>query len=153
MMSTGLPCDQLAGSTASSSRSAASLSVASGTPWAAAASAAITPAPPPLVRMVTRSPIGARKRVSTSAARNSCSRLSTRSMPARAMAASYTSSEPASAPVCEAAARLPCSLRPALTTITGLLRAAARAADMNLRAPSIASMYSRMARVCGSLAR
>ena len=37
------------------------------------------------------------------------------------------------APVCEAAARWPCAERPDFTTITGLLRAAARAADMNLR--------------------
>jgi hypothetical protein len=36
-----------------------------------------------------------------------------------------------------------------LTTITGLLRAAARAADMNLRGASIDSMYSRIERVCG----
>ena len=100
-----------------------------------------------------RSPIGAVWRVRISAARNSSSRLSTRSMPARAMAASTTSSAPASAPVWEAAAFWPCALRPALMTITGLLRAAARAADMNLRAWSIDSMYSRMARVRASLPR
>ena len=69
------------------------------------------------------------------------------------MAASNTMSEPASAPVCEAAAFTPWAERPALTTITGLLRAAARAADMNLRGDSIDSMYSKMDRVCASLAR
>ena len=37
------------------------------------------------------------------------------------------------ADLCELAARRPCCERPDLTTITGLLRAAARAADMNLR--------------------
>ena len=153
MMSTGLPRDQLAGSTLSRSRMRPSPSSASGTLCAAAASAAITPTPPPLVRMVILSPMGDLKRVRISAARNSSSRLSTRSMPARAMAASTTLSAPASAPVCEAAAFWPCSLRPALTTITGLLRAAERAADMNLRAWSTDSMYSRMARVWGSLAR
>jgi hypothetical protein len=60
-------------------------------------------------------------------------------MPARAMAASNTKSDPAIAPVCEAAASWPSGERPALTTITGLLRAAARAADMNLRGDSIDS--------------
>ena len=65
------------------------------------------------------------------------------------MAASSTRSEAASAPVCEAAAAWPWAERPALTISTGLLRAAARAADMNLRAPSTDSAYSRMARVCG----
>ena len=64
-----------------------------------------------------------------------------------------TRSDVASAPVCEAAARCPGLDRPPLTTITGLLRAAARAADMNLRGALIDSMYSRMARVCGSPAR
>ena len=48
-MSTGLACDQLAGSTASSLRSVASLKLASSTHACAAASSAITPAPPPLV--------------------------------------------------------------------------------------------------------
>ena len=66
--------------------------------------------------------------------------MSTRSMPARRIAASTTWSAPASAPVCEAAAFCPCAERPALTTMTGLLRAAARAADMNLRAELTDSM-------------
>ena len=74
-------------------------------------------------------------------------------MPARRIAASNTMSDPASAPVCEAAALCPPPARPALTTITGLLRAAARAADMNLRGASIDSMYSRIERVRASLAR
>jgi hypothetical protein len=61
-------------------------------------------------------------------------------MPARRIAASKTTSEPASAPVCDAAACNPLPARPALTTITGLFRAAARAADMNFRGDSIDSM-------------
>ncbi len=64
-------------------------------------------------------------------------------MPARAKAASYTRS---------ASAGRPGAARPERTTITGLLRAAARAADMNLRGDSTASMYSRMERVRESLA-
>lgn len=82
----------------------------------------------------------ARKCASVSAARNSSCKVSTRSMPARRMAASKTRSEPARTPVCEAAAFGPRPARPAFTTITGLLRAAARAADMNLRGASSASM-------------
>ncbi len=74
-------------------------------------------------------------------------------MPARRMAASYTASEPARAPVWEAAARAPSAMRPAFSTTVGLLRAAARAADMNLRAWRTSSMYSKMAEVSGSLAR
>ena len=118
----------------------AASSGASGTSSVAAASAAITPAPPPLVRTIRRSARLSRKRESVSAARNRSCKVFTRSMPARAMAASNTASEPASAPVCEAAACCPAAERPALTTITGLFRAAARAADMNLRGASMLSM-------------
>ena len=49
-------------------------------------------------------------------------------MPARRTAASNTVSEPASAPVWDAAALAAPGVRPALTTMTGLLRDAARAA-------------------------
>ena len=73
-------------------------------------------------------------------ARNKSCKESTRNMPARAMAASNTSSAPVSLPVWEAAARRPWAERPDLTTMTGLLRAAARAADMNLRGLSMLSM-------------
>ncbi len=97
--------------------------------------------------------MSASKRASVSAATNSSCSVSTRSMPARRIAASNTRSEPARAPVCDAAAWAPLAERPAFTTITGLLRAAARAADMNLRGDSIDSMYSRIERVDASLAR
>ncbi len=76
-------------------------------------------------------------------------------MPARRNAASYTASEVATevalvvagatapsvepAPVCARAARAASATLPALITSTGFLRAAARAADMNLRALAIAS--------------
>ncbi len=79
------------------------------------------------------------RRSSVSAASKSCCNVSTRSMPARRTAASNTASEPASAPVCEAAAACPWAERPAFTRMTGLLRAAARAADMNLRGAVIDS--------------
>ena len=157
MMSTGFAPDQVGGSSASSWLRNASLKARSGTPASAAASAAITPAPPPLVIRVRASSLPSSrlpdKRASVSAAMNRSCKVSTRSMPARRMAASKTMSEPASAPVCEAAACMPFPARPAFTTITGLLRAAARAADMNLRGDSIDSMYSRIERVRPSLAR
>ena len=55
-------------------------------------------------------------------------------LPARRTAASNTSSSLASAPLSLATARTPSSKARDLSTSTGLLRAAARAADMNLRA-------------------
>ena len=140
MMSSGLACDQLLGSTAFSPSSVAGDNVARVTPMCSAASAAMTPAPPPLVTISNASAWLVRKRVSVSAARNSCCSVSTRNMPARAIAASYARSDPARAPVCEAAALAPRSDLPALTTMTGLLRAAARAADMNLRGDVTDSM-------------
>ena len=106
----------------------------------AAPSAAITPAPPPLVTIMRRSPRNSAPRARVSAAPNNSRRVSTRSIPARRIAASKTSSAPASAPVCEAPPWPPRRARPAFTTMTGLLRAAARAADMNLRAVLIDSM-------------
>jgi hypothetical protein len=153
MMSIGFACDQVGGSTASSRARSSGLSARSGTPASAAASAAITPAPPPLVIKVKVSSRLLPKRASVSAAMNRSCSVSTRSMPARRITASITTSDPAIAPVCDAAACSPLPARPALTTITGLLRAAARAADMNLRGASIDSMYSRMERVRPSLAR
>jgi hypothetical protein len=73
-------------------------------------------------------------RASVSTAANSWSVVYTRSMPARRIAASYTSSGRASTPDRQAPAVGASSERPALRIKVGLLRAAARAADMNLRA-------------------
>ena len=103
--------------------------------------------------MAIRSPSQAWGKASVCAASNNASSVSTRSMPARRTAASNTVSEPASAPVWDAAALAAPGVRPALTTMTGLLRDAARAADMNLRPAFTDSAYRRMARVPGSLAR
>ena len=65
---------------------------------------------------------------------------STRSTPQRRKAASSTSSLPVRLPVCEAAARAAASVRPALITMIGLVRATSRAADRNDRASPIDSM-------------
>ena len=92
------------------------------------------PGPAPFDRISRRSPYSGLAWARVSTAENSCSVVNTRSMPARRIAASNTSSAPASSPVSLAAARTPFATRPAFSTRVGLLRAAARAADMNLRA-------------------
>ena len=107
MMSTGLPCDHVAGSTSSRRRRVSGERSARVPPRSVRASAASTAAPPPLVMMARRSPLKGWARASVSAASKRSVRVSTRSMPARRMAASKTRSEPASAPVCEAAALAP----------------------------------------------
>ncbi len=142
-MSTGLPCDQVAGRHWPSSCTLPALSSASLPPPSESASAASTPAPPPLVRTARRSPHQRCAWAKVSTASNCASSVSTRNMPARRTAASNTVSDPAMAPVCDAAALAPSGARPALTRMTGLLRAAARVADMNLRAALTDSTYSR----------
>ena len=64
----------------------------------------------------------------------------TRSTPPRRNAASNTSSLPANAPVCDAAARDAASDRPALITMMGLLKPISRAAERNERASPTDSM-------------
>ena len=73
-------------------------------------------------------------------------------MPARRSAASTTASAPASPPVWVSAASAACGLRPAFNAITGFSRAAARAAERNLRGAGIVSSCNRMARVAPSMA-
>ena len=97
-------------------------------------SVAMTPTPPPLVRMASLSPTSLRCRASISAALKRSFSSRTRNKPARRNAASKAASAPAKAPVCESAALAPVALRPALTTMTGLDLAARRAADMNFGA-------------------
>ena len=65
---------------------------------------------------------------------------STRSTPTRRNAASRTSSEPVSEPVCEAAALAAWAVRPGLMTMIGLVSATSRAADRKARASPIVSM-------------
>ncbi len=57
-------------------------------------------------------------------------------MPSWRRAASHTASAPVIEPVCEAAARLPASLRPTLTMTIGLSSWAARAASARSLTPS-----------------
>ena len=72
MMSIGLPCDHCGGSSRFSEEIVLSESCASGTPFSAALSAAITPGPPPLVRIASLSPSPRRPLASTRAAAKSC---------------------------------------------------------------------------------
>ena len=139
-MSTGLPRLQSAGSAASSRASVSAESSARFAGPSISRSTASTPAPPPLVTIATRARWSGRNRATVSAAANISASPRTRRMPARRSAASRTSSEPESAPVCVAAARAAAAERPALSATTGFSRAAARAADRNLRA-------------CGTLSR
>ena len=88
MMSTGLPRDHVGGSTASSAARVSGASAASRPPPATSASVAITPGPPPLLTIASRSPLTPRMRASVSAAPNSSRVVSTRNMPARRNAAS-----------------------------------------------------------------
>ena len=93
--------------------------------------------------IANRSPVAGRSSFKAFAAQNSSCSDCTRNIPTRRKAASYTASiwrEAGSPP------------RPARTTRTGLIRAAARAADRNLRALVSVSRDSRMAWVSGSQA-
>lgn len=98
------------------------------------ASVAITPGPPALVTMANREPKGGRTRATNSAVSKISPISHTRTASARRKAASQTASSPARAPVWELAARADSVKRPALYTTMGLVRAKARAADMNRRA-------------------
>ncbi len=153
IMSIGLARDQLAGSTLSSAFTRSSPTGASLPSSRIKSSTASTPAPPPLVTIRSSLPATGCKLASVSAALNSSSNSSTRTSPARRKAALTAASVPASAPVWVAAAFAAAALRPDLIAITGLARAAERAADMNLRAAGIVSRYSRMALVETSAAR
>src|SRR5580658_11099513 len=134
-MSTGLARDQVAGNAASKVAIVAGDNSAMMPPVSSHASVASTPKPPPLVRIANRSHRrGLIARDSVSAAENRSPNPLTRNNPARRNAASYTASDPASAPVWERAAAEAAGWRPDFTTITGLPRAAARAALMNFRA-------------------
>jgi hypothetical protein len=121
-MSTGLPCDQVASRHWPSSCTLPALSSATLPPPSESASAASTLAPPPLVRTARRSPHQRCVWARVSTASNSASSVSTRNMPARRTAASNTVSDPAMAPVCDAAALAPSGARPALTRMTGSSR-------------------------------
>ncbi len=131
--STGFPPDHAPGRMPASASTVSGDSSARRPSASTSASAASTPSPPPLVTIARRLPRWRLASASVSTAPNSSSSVNTRRMPERRNAASYTASEPATAPEWDAAAVMPASKRPPFTASTGFTRAAARAADMNLR--------------------
>ena len=113
---------------------------------ASIASAAKIPLPPEVVTIPIRFP-SMRAPVANSAPASSNASISaTRAMPACRSAESTTLSADASAPVCEAAAFAPASLRPAFTTAIGFTAAALASALMS---PND-SMYISTASIDGS---
>ena len=125
-MSSGLCRLQNGGRISSSSASSSAGSSASVRPCRATSSAASTPAPPPLVTTATRRPLG-----SGSCRRGTCRGRRLPAMdvqvmtPACRAAASQTAAEPAMAPVCDAAALPPYSVRPVAQHDDRLLAAGA----------------------------
>ena len=94
---------------------------------------AMTPGPPALVMIPRPPPTGRCAFPRASAQSKSWRTVSTRMMPGPAEKGVIDSSTPAMAPVWEAAARAPASLRPDLAEMMGLIRETARAALMKRR--------------------
>ena len=140
MMSIGLLWLQTAGSTSLRAAIVSSLMSVSSPPPPMSASVARTPGPPALVTIDSFRPPGRGCLARISETSNSSLMESTRSTPARRNAASRTSSEPVSEPVCDAAAFAACAVRPGLITMIGLVMATSRAADRNARASPMVSM-------------
>ena len=141
------------GTTERMRRCVASSGVGNSSPAALAASASSTPKPPEAVSSTVRLPRGSRS-PSTAAAwprSSSASTLGTRTAPARRNTASKTASDPASAPVCDAAAAWPASVAPIFSTITGLpARLAASRAATSRGASRQVSSTQRMTLVAAS---
>ncbi len=133
-MSTGLRSEAPGGrNSASRSRTAAGSSGTS-TPSAWQASAHITPGPPALEMIATRSPRGIGCAVSRAATPKRSWSVSARITPACSNSASTVTSEAdRSAPVCVLTALAPALERPLLTASSGLRRANRGAMRANLR--------------------
>ncbi len=100
------------------------------------ASAAETASPPGPEMMTIRSPRCGGRREKPIRASTHSSNPVTGTAPVCRTTPSHISREPASAPVCEAAARLPSGVRPTFQTITGFLTDASYRALRN-RGPSL----------------
>ena len=136
----GLAWLQNGGRAALRAASVSGLSGASWPPRVIRSSTAMTPGPPALVTIARAGPRGGGCIDRISAMLKRSGMVVTRRTPARRKAASKTASDPASAPVCDAAALAPASCRPDFTTITCLVRLTLRAALRNLRTSPIDSM-------------
>src|SRR5660398_216341 len=94
---------------------------ANGTLYSTAASLASTPSPPAFVIMAIPGFFGIGQREKAFVASNNSSIELTRIIPDCLNAASEAASDPASAPVLEEAAFAPISVRPALSTTSGVI--------------------------------
>ncbi len=102
-------------------------------PAASHASAQRIPSPPAFVTTATRRPRGSGCDENKAAASISSSSVRARSTPAWRNSASIAASDPASAAVCELAARAPAAVVPAFSARIGFRRATRRASRANLR--------------------
>ena len=123
------------------------------TPYFSQASVAITPIPPPLVMMTVFSPAGEGVLARNLHQLKASSTFSARRTPHCLMMASKISSEPASEPVCEAAAMAPRSDRPDLMTTTGIFWVVFLTASMSRSPSRTPSMYIKTIFVWGSVTR
>ena len=98
----------------------------------------------------TRGPFGSGRYWNATAQSTTSATLVTLTMPVCLNMAFHTLADPASAPVCEAAARAPCSLRPPFHRMTGFRRATSRATSKKRRPSLTPSMYATIVLVCSS---
>ena len=132
-MSTGLATLASAGRNSSSFALVSSANGASSSPADSHASAQRIPSPPAFVRTATRRPRGAGWQERRAATSSSSSSVWARITPACKKSASTAASEPASAAVCEPAARCPARVTPLFIARIGFTRASRRAMRANLR--------------------
>ncbi len=151
-MSTGLHTLATGGKNALSACWVSSCKLARCRPCASRASAAVTPGPPELVNTATDRPWGRGHHARARAQSNISSVVSARITPARSKAALKALSWPASAPVCDAAARRPLAKRPTLSAMTGFCLVTRRACSTKRRPSLTPSRYRLSTRVCGSAA-
>ena len=139
IMSTGLPTLASGGNSGRSRAAVASSSGGTIRPFGSQASAARMPGPPPFVTIATRRPRNGRCDRRTLARSSISSIDSARMIPACSSRADTTVSPDARAAVCDAAARLPASVRPAFTATIGIRRLTCWAIRTRERASGIDS--------------
>ena len=133
MVSTGPASAEPGGSTSRRRLRIPGVVVATARPASAHASAASTPAPPPLDTMATNRPAGIGWEAISTAASSSSPKPVVAMMPACSNSACRVISGAVAAAVCEAAARWPGADRPAWTVRMGTLAVTRRAVLANLR--------------------
>ena len=149
-MSTGFATEASGTRTPRSALRVASERRASESPLATRKSVARIAGPPAFVRIPTRGPAGSGCVESARATSNISPTESTRRTPVCSRSASTATSGPASAPVCDAAARPPSAVRPAFTQTTGFVRVRRRATGVKCRGLPKLSRYMSTIFVAGS---